>query len=33
MVGNVTWRDESHFNFKLPNDAPDDPGLNFSKAP
>jgi tetratricopeptide (TPR) repeat protein len=32
MVGNITWRDETHFTFKVPGGAPDDPGLNFSKT-
>jgi tetratricopeptide (TPR) repeat protein len=33
MVGNVTWQDETHFNFKIPGTGPDQAGLNFSKAP
>jgi tetratricopeptide (TPR) repeat protein len=31
MVGNVTWRDESHFTFKVPGVGPDDPGLSFAR--
>jgi hypothetical protein len=31
MVGNITWRDETHFTFKVPGGGPDDPGLTFSK--
>jgi hypothetical protein len=33
MVGNVTWQDETHFNFRIPGSAADQTGLNFSKAP
>ncbi len=32
MVGNVTWNDESHFQFKVPGGGADDPGLNFAKS-
>jgi tetratricopeptide (TPR) repeat protein len=32
MVGNVTWQDDSHFNFKVINGPPDDHGLSFTKA-
>jgi tetratricopeptide (TPR) repeat protein len=32
MVANITWRDETHFTFKVPGGGPDDPGLNFSKS-
>src|SRR5207237_3664147 len=32
MVGNVTWRDETHFTFKVPGAGPDDPGLTFAKS-
>jgi tetratricopeptide (TPR) repeat protein len=33
IVGNVTWTDESHFLFKVPGEAADQPGLTFSKSP
>jgi tetratricopeptide (TPR) repeat protein len=33
LVGNVTWSDESHFQFKVPGAAADEAGLSFSKAP
>ena len=33
IVGNVTWADDSHFQFKVPGAAPDESGLTFSKAP
>ena len=33
MVGNVTWTDESHFQFKVPGAAAEEPGLTFAKAP
>lgn len=32
MVGNVTWQDESHFNFKVMGNSPADPGLSFTKT-
>ncbi len=32
IVGNTTWTDETHFQFKLPGAGPDDPGLTFSKS-
>jgi hypothetical protein len=32
LVGNITWQDETHFNFKVPGAAPNDPGLSFSKT-
>ena len=32
MVGNLTWRDETHFTFKVPGAGPDDPGLTFAKS-
>ncbi len=32
MVGNITWRDETHFTFKVPGAGNDDPGLSFSKS-
>jgi len=32
MVGNVTWRDGTHFSFKVPGAGPEDPGLTFSKS-
>ena len=32
IVGNTTWSDETHFQFKLPGAGPDDPGLTFSKS-
>ena len=33
MVGNVTWTDDSHFQFKVPGGGADEAGLAFSKAP
>jgi tetratricopeptide (TPR) repeat protein len=33
MVGRVTWQDENHFTFKVIGGPPNDPGLNFTKAP
>jgi hypothetical protein len=33
MVGNVTWSDDGHFNFKVLGGGPGDPGLSFAKAP
>ncbi len=33
LVGNVTWQDETHFNFKVPGAKPNDPGLSFTKNP
>jgi tetratricopeptide (TPR) repeat protein len=33
IVGNVTWTDDSHFHFKVPGEAADEPGLAFSKTP
>jgi hypothetical protein len=33
MVGNVTWSDESHFQFKMPGAAAEEPGLTFAKSP
>jgi hypothetical protein len=33
MVGNLTWADETHFNFKVTAAGPDDPGLSFTQAP
>jgi tetratricopeptide (TPR) repeat protein len=32
MVGNIAWRDETHFTFKVPGGGPDDPGLSFSRS-
>lgn len=32
MVGNVTWTDESHFQFKVPGAGADEQGLAFSKT-
>jgi tetratricopeptide (TPR) repeat protein len=32
IVGNVTWTDESHFNFKVPGAGADEPGLAFAKT-
>jgi tetratricopeptide (TPR) repeat protein len=32
MVGNVNWKDESHFTFKVVGAGPTDPGLSFTKA-
>jgi tetratricopeptide (TPR) repeat protein len=32
MVGNVSWQDETHFNFKVMGAAPNDPGLSFAKS-
>ena len=31
LVGQVTWTDETHFNFKLAGGPADDQGLNFTK--
>jgi tetratricopeptide (TPR) repeat protein len=33
LVGNLTWQDETHFNFKVPGANPSDPGLSFTKNP
>ena len=32
MVGNVSWQDENHYNFKVMGASPGDPGLTFAKA-
>ncbi len=32
IVGNTTWHDETHFQFKVPGAGPNDPGLAFSKS-
>lgn len=32
MVGNVTWKDDDHFTFKVMGAAPNDPGLAFAKT-
>jgi tetratricopeptide (TPR) repeat protein len=32
MVGNVSWQDPTHYNFKVMGAAPNDPGLSFSKS-
>jgi tetratricopeptide (TPR) repeat protein len=32
MVGNVTWKDDNNFSFKVLGGGPGDPGLSFSKA-
>jgi len=33
LVGNVAWKDDDHFNFKLLGGGPNDPGLSFAKSP
>jgi hypothetical protein len=33
MTGELTWTDPGHFNFKLLESWPDDPGLSFAKSP
>jgi tetratricopeptide (TPR) repeat protein len=33
MVGNLTWKDENHFTFKVVGAGPTDPGLSFKKSP
>ena len=32
MVGNVVWKDASHFTFKVLGGGPTDPGLSFTKV-
>ena len=32
MVGNVVWKDATHFTFKVLGGGPTDPGLSFTKA-
>jgi hypothetical protein len=32
MVGHVSWKDETHFTFKVTGAGQDDPGLSFVKA-
>jgi tetratricopeptide (TPR) repeat protein len=32
MVGNVSWKDETHFTFKIMGGGPGDPGLSFTKT-
>jgi tetratricopeptide (TPR) repeat protein len=32
MVGNITWTDETHFNFKVIGAGPGDPGLSFTRS-
>ena len=32
MVGNVNWKDENHFTFKVVGAGPTDPGLSFTKV-
>jgi hypothetical protein len=32
MTGRVTWKDDSHFTFKLLGSGPADPGLSFTRA-
>ena len=32
MVGNVVWKDASHFTFKVLGGGTTDPGLSFTKA-
>jgi len=32
MVGNVTWKDDDHFTFKVMGGGPNDPGLSFTKS-
>jgi hypothetical protein len=31
MVGKLIWQDANHFQFRLVNTDPNDPGLAFSK--
>ncbi len=33
MVGNVAWKDDDHFTFKVLGGGPNDPGLSFTKSP
>jgi tetratricopeptide (TPR) repeat protein len=33
MVGNLIWKDENHFTFKVVGAGPTDPGLSFKKSP
>jgi len=33
MVGNVAWKDDDHFTFKVLGGGPNDPGLSFAKSP
>jgi len=33
LVGNLTWQDETHFNFKVPGANSNDPGLSFTRNP
>jgi tetratricopeptide (TPR) repeat protein len=32
MVGNVAWKDDDHFTFKVLGGGPSDPGLSFTKS-
>jgi tetratricopeptide (TPR) repeat protein len=32
MVGNLTWKDDDHFTFKVMGSSPEDPGLSFSRT-
>ncbi len=32
MVGNVAWKDDDHFTFKVLGGGPNDPGLSFTKS-
>jgi tetratricopeptide (TPR) repeat protein len=32
MVGNVAWKDDDHFTFKVLGGGPNDPGLSFAKS-
>ena len=31
MVGKVTWKDDTHFQFQAVGGPPNDPGLNFDR--
>jgi hypothetical protein len=32
MVGDVVWKDPTHFQFKVLGGGPSDPGLTFTKT-
>ena len=32
MVGNVSWKDDDHFTFKVLGGGPADPGLSFIRS-
>jgi hypothetical protein len=32
LVGQITWKDETHFTFKVVGAGPEDPGLSFTKT-